>query len=82
MNELAGLLKSLNGETHVVMESMGDYLVPVAWLLRDVVLYVSFVNAMLAHVYGNNSLRRAKSDKKDAIKLANYRLDHWFTQLR
>ena len=32
---------------------------------------------MLAHGYGNNSLRRAKTDKKDAIKLANYGLDHW-----
>ena len=34
---------------------------------------------MLVHDYGNNSLRRAKTDKKDAIKLANYGLDHWLT---
>ena len=34
---------------------------------------------MLIHGYGNNSLRRAKTDKKDAIKLANYGLDHWLT---
>ena len=39
--------------------------------------YVSVVNAMLVHGYGNNSLWRAKTDKKDAIKLANYGLDHW-----
>lgn len=32
---------------------------------------------MLVHGYGNNSLRRAKTDKKNAIKLANYGLDHW-----
>ena len=37
------------------------------------------MNAMLVHSYGNNSLRRAKTDKKDAIKLANYGLDHWLT---
>ena len=42
-------------------------------------VYVSVVNAMLVHSYGNNSLRRAKTDKKDAIKLANYGLDHWLT---
>ena len=30
---------------------------------------------MLVHDYGNNSLRRAKTDKKDAVKLANYGLD-------
>ena len=34
---------------------------------------------MLVHDYGNNSLRRAKTDKKDAVKLANYGLDHWLT---
>ena len=28
---------------------------------------------------GNNSLRRVKTDKKDAVKLANYGLDHWLT---
>ena len=32
---------------------------------------------MLVRGYGDNSLRRAKTDKKDAIKLANYGLDHW-----
>lgn len=33
---------------------------------------------MLVHDYGNTSLRRAKTDKKDAVKLANYDFDHWF----
>ena len=64
--ELAKLLRSLPGETRVVMEATGNYHLPV-------------VNAMLVHDYGNNSLRRAKTDKKDAIKLANYGLDHWLS---
>lgn len=34
---------------------------------------------MLIRHYKNNSLRRAKTDKKDAIKLANYALKHWLT---
>ena len=79
LSELAGLLKSLDGETRVVMESTGNYHAPVAWLLHDAGFYVSVVNAMLVHDYGNNSLRRAKTDKKDAVKLANYGLDHWLT---
>ena len=79
LSELAKLLKSLDGETRVVMESTGNYHTPVAWLLHDAGLYVSVVNAMLVHDYGNNSLRRAKTDKKDAVKLANYGLDHWLT---
>lgn len=79
LSELTKLLKSLDGETRVVMESTGNYHAPVAWLLHDAGLYVSVVNAMLVHDYGNNSLRRAKTDKKDAVKLANYGLDHWLT---
>lgn len=77
--ELTKLLSGLSGETRVVMESTGNYHLPAAWLLNDSGFYVSVVNAMLVHDYGNNSLRRAKTDKKDAIKLANYGLDHWLT---
>ena len=79
LSKLAGLLKSLDGETRVVMESTGYHHTPVAWLLHDAGLYVSVVNAMLVHDYGNNSLKRAKTDKKDAVKLANCGLDHWLT---
>ena len=78
LSELAGRLKGLDGETRVVMESTGNYHAPVAWLLHDEGLYVS-INAMPVHDYRNNSLRRAKTDKKDAVKLANYGLDHWLT---
>ncbi|MET0018006.1 IS110 family transposase [Oscillibacter sp.] len=79
LSKLARLLKSLDGETRVVMEATGNYHVPVAWLLHDAGFYVSIVNAMLVHDYGNNSLRRAKTDRKDAVKLANYGLDHWLS---
>ncbi len=79
LSELAETLKSLVGETRVVMEATGNYHAPVALALQGAGLYVSVVNAMLVHDYGNNSLRRAKTDKKDAIKLANYGLDHWLT---
>ena len=75
--ELLSRLRGLDGETRVVMEVTGNYHLPVANFLYDCGFYVSVVNAMLVHGYGNNSLRRAKTDKKDAIKLANYGLDHW-----
>ena len=74
LSELARLLKNLDGETRVVMESTGNYHAPVAWLLHGAGFYVSVVNAMLVHDYGNNSLRRGKTDKKDAVKLANYEI--------
>ena len=75
--ELSKLLGNLDGETRVVMEATRNYHIPVACFLHDCGFYVSVVNAMLVHGYGNNSLRRAKTDKKDAIKLANYGLGHW-----
>ncbi|MBR4158023.1 MAG: IS110 family transposase [Oscillospiraceae bacterium] len=77
LSELAKLLKSLPGETRVVMEYTGYYHAPVAHSLCEAGIYVSTVNAILVHDYGNNNLRRAKTDKKDAIKLANYALDRW-----
>ena len=79
LSKLARLLKSLNGETRVVMEATGNYHVPVARSLHDAGLYVSVVNAKLVHGYGNNDLRRVKTDRKDAVKLANYGLDRWLT---
>lgn len=79
LSELAGRLKSLDGETRVVMEATGNYHAPVAKLLHDAGLYVSVVNAKLVHGYGNNDLRRIKTDRKDAVKLANYGLDRWLT---
>lgn len=59
------------------MESTGNYHTPIAWALYDAGFYVSVVNAMLIHDYKNNSLRKVKTDKKDAIKIANYGLDQW-----
>ena len=79
LSELARQLKSLNGETRVVMEATGNYHAPVAKLLHDAGLYVSVINAKLVHGYGNNDLRRGKTDRKDAVKLANYGLDRWLT---
>ena len=79
LSELARQLKSLNGETRVVMEATGNYHAPVAKLLHDAGLYVSVVNAKLVHSYGNNESRRVKTDRKDAVKLANYGLDRWLT---
>ena len=82
LTDLAKKLKSLPGETRVVMEHTGYHHTPVATALHEAGIYVSVVNAMLVHDYGNNSLRRVKTDRKDAVKLANYALDNWLSLLR
>lgn len=77
LRRLVERLKSLEGETRIVMEHTGNYYLPVAMHLHEAGLYVSVVNAILVHDYGQNSLRRVKTDKKDAVKIASYALSHW-----
>ena len=77
LKELTRFLKSLSGETRVIMEYTGKYYQPIARYLHEAGIFVCAVNAILVHDYGGKSLRRVKTDKKDAIKLASYGLDRW-----
>ncbi len=45
--------------------------------LSDAGLFVSAINSKLIKDFGNNSLRKVKTDKADAIKIARYTLDNW-----
>ena len=77
LKKLVCILEKLPGETRIVMEHTGIYWQPIAKALHDASLWVSVVNALLIHKYGNNSIRKGKTDKLDAVKIANYCLDHW-----
>ena len=77
LSKLARLLKSLSGETKVIMEYTGSYYQPIACALHEAGLFVSAVHAQLIHDFGNNTIRKVKTDKADAIKIANYGLSHW-----
>ena len=77
LRELSGFIASLEGETRVVMECTGRYHEPVVRALTKSGLFVSAVNPHLIKNYGNNSLRKVKSDPADARKIARYTLDNW-----
>ena len=77
LKQLAELIKALPGESKVVMEYTGTYFEPIAQFLHNNGIFVSVVNALLVHDYVGNSLRKVKTDKKDALKLASYALDRW-----
>ena len=77
LENLTDFLKSLPGETRAVMEYTGKYYQPVAQAIHNAGLFVSVVNPLLIYKYGNNSLRKGKTDKLDSVKIANYALDHW-----
>jgi len=77
LRELAHSLKNLEGETRVVLEHTGRYYEPVAQTLCNAGIFVSAVNPLLIKEYGNNSIRKVKTDKADAMKIARYGLDNW-----
>lgn len=77
LRELANSLKSLDGETRVILEHTGRYYEPVAQMLHNAGIFVSAVNPLLIKEYGNNSLRKVKTDKADSLKIARYGLDNW-----
>lgn len=81
LESLAYSLKSMDGEVRAIMEATGRYHEPVAEVLHEVGIFVSVVNPKLIKDYGNNTLRKVKTDKADARKIARYGLENW-TELR
>jgi len=77
LEKLADFLKSLNGETRVIMENTGVYHLPIADYLQEAGIYVSVVNAKEIHGYDRNPLRKYKTDKADAKKIAEYGIAKW-----
>ena len=77
LSKLAKMLKSLKGETKIVMECTGSYHLPIANTLHEAGLYVSVINPQLTHNYDNNSIRKSRNDKTDSVKIANYTLTNW-----
>ena len=77
LSNLAKKLRDLPGETKVIMECTGNYYLSVAHALRNAGLTVCALHAQLIHGFGNNTIRKTKTDKADALKIANYGLSHW-----
>jgi transposase len=77
IKSLIGQIKSIEGESRIVMEHTGRYYEPLAHEFSHANLFVSAVNPKLIKDFGSNSLRKVKSDKADATKIARYALDSW-----
>ncbi|MBY7024820.1 IS110 family transposase [Clostridium botulinum] len=84
-NEISKLIewiKTQEGTVFVVMESTGHYHYPVLKKLYEEGIYVSVVNAYLMKKYGDIEIRKAKTDKKDAIRIAKYAIEKRFNLKR
>ncbi|GHU75431.1 IS110 family transposase [Clostridia bacterium] len=77
ITRLVERLGTLSGETKVVMEYTSMYFYPIAAALHEAGMFVSIVHSKLIHDYNNDTIRRIKTDPKDALKIANYGLDKW-----
>ena len=77
LEKLAYTILALGEDTRVVMEATGRYHEPVATALHEYGIYLCVLNPILIHQSGGGSVRKVKSDKKDAIKIAKYGLDNW-----
>ena len=77
INSLVELINSVEGESRIVMEHTGRYYEALAHQLSEANLFVSAINPKLIKDFDNDSLRKVKSDKADAIKIARYALDKW-----
>jgi len=62
----------------IVMEETGTYHLPVLGYLLDKGYFVVAENALKIKKYLDRGLRKAKTDKKDSYKLAEYACDNWY----
>lgn len=79
LNKLIQWIKDQEDTVFVVMESTGHYHYQVLKNLYEEGIYVSVVNAYLMKKYGDIEIRKAKTDKKDAIRIAKYAIEKRFS---
>lgn len=64
-----------NQSATILMENTGHYHYPVLKAFREAGLPVCMVNAYQIKKFGDMDLRKAKTDKKDAVRIARYALE-------
>ena len=77
LKKLVTFIKSLSGETKVVMEYTGSYYEPIANALYEAGIFISVVNPIIINDYSTNRVRKVKTDRVDALRIAAFTLDRW-----
>ena len=77
LDSLVSLIKSFDEETRVVLEDTGHYHLPVVSYLASNGIFVCCVNALRMKKYCSQSIRRAKTDKIDAVRIASFGITYW-----
>lgn len=77
LDSLISLINSFDEEVRVVLEDTGHYHLPVASYLSSHGIFVCCVNALRMKKYCSQSIRRAKTDKIDAVRIASFGITYW-----
>lgn len=75
--QLVKLINSYDEEVRVIMEDTGHYHLPVVTLLVENGIFTCCVNALRMKKFCSQSIRRAKTDKIDAVHIAQFGLTYW-----
>ena len=75
MNALVSRLKAFDEPITILLEYTGHYHYPVLKKLQDEGLPVCVVNPYQMKKYGDVEIHKAKTDKKDALRIATYALE-------
>ena len=74
---LVKLINSYEEEVRVILEDTGHYHLPVVTLLVEKGIFTCCVNALRMKKFCSQSIRRAKTDKIDAVHIAQFGLTYW-----
>lgn len=80
MESILNLIKLINSydeEVRVILEDTGHYHLPVVTLLVEKGIFICCVNALRMKKFCSQSIRRAKTDKIDAVHIAQFGLTYW-----
>ena len=69
-------LKELGDNTRIIMEATGTYHLPLLLWLKSEGFFVSVINPLVMKRYAAAEIRKAKTDKLDAVRIAYYGIDH------
>lgn len=79
MDALIRYIKEQNQPVTILMENTGHYHYPVLKAFEAADLPVCLINAYQMKKYGDMELRKAKTDKKDALRIARYALEKGYS---
>ena len=82
LKELVSKLSKYEEELHITMEATGIYHLPIAQYLKSSGYTVYIINPLEMKRYRCQGIRNPKTDRIDAVVIAQYGIDYWYRPCR